>query len=203
MCEEWGEILALFSLVVRDTHFVAENSLFINSIDNNSRITDEAKKKKEVGELLTGKQEKFILNVISGMSQRQAYRDAYPSSLKWKDKNVDGQASALMAKPEVLTRYRELIERQENKALLSRWEKRKLLADIARSVDVSESDRIRAIDTDNKMEQVYRTKLDDEEQRIRIERAKIAKKIEEKAADPNNDNGIRVVIVNDTKKNQD
>ncbi|KIR01692.1 Phage terminase, small subunit [Lachnospiraceae bacterium TWA4] len=98
--------------------------------------------------------EKYVQNLIKGMSQRKAYQDAFPSSVKWKDETVDSKASVLM-NGKVLERYNEIQEEQKEKALLTRWEKRKLLAEIARDAEMSANDRIKAIDTDNKMENEY------------------------------------------------
>lgn len=110
--------------------------------------------------LLNAKREKFIQNLISGMSQRKAYRDAYPSSRRWKDEVVDRKASNLLnGNGEVLGRYQELLKQQENEALLTRHEKRKLLADVARDKTEKPENRIRAIDLDNKMEGEYIEKL--------------------------------------------
>ena len=104
--------------------------------------------------LKNARHEKYVQNLIAGMSQRQAYRDAFPGSKKWKDKTVDNKASELFS-GEVLGRYNEIQEEQKKDALLTRWEKRKILADIARDEENAPSDRTRAIDTDNKMENEY------------------------------------------------
>lgn len=58
---------------------------------------------------LTAKQEKFVLNVVSGMSQRAAYRAAYPNS-KMKDSVVDVKASELLKSGKVKVRYDELMQ---------------------------------------------------------------------------------------------
>ena len=57
---------------------------------------------------LTSKQEKFCQNIINGMSQVDAYRDAYPSSLKWKDNSVYCKASLLKDNVKVVQRIDEL-----------------------------------------------------------------------------------------------
>jgi len=106
--------------------------------------------------MLTPKQEAYVQNLVSGMSQREAYRAAYPSSLKWKDKSVDNKASALLNKNgEILARYNELKERSANKAVLTRARKKELLRSIAESEEAAVSDRLKAIDLDNKMEGDY------------------------------------------------
>lgn len=87
---------------------------------------------------LTPKQELFVQGIVSGLSQRQAYRKAYPSAGKWQDNVVDNRASELLKNGEVLVRYRELLKQFSNMALWSRkqafneyeWLKNKARADI-------------------------------------------------------------------------
>ena len=69
---------------------------------------------------LTPKQELFVQGIISGLSQRQAYRQAYPSAKKWRDNVVDNKASELLKSGEVLVRYRELLKQFSNMSLWSR-----------------------------------------------------------------------------------
>lgn len=59
---------------------------------------------------LTKKQEKFVQELIKGKSQREAYREAYPASVNWKDNVVDVKASELKT-GKVLVRYNELHDR--------------------------------------------------------------------------------------------
>lgn len=67
---------------------------------------------------LTPKQEKYVQLVASGMSQRKAYRAAYPRSEKWRDKHVDTQASELLKTPKVHRRYEALRAQNEK---LAEW----------------------------------------------------------------------------------
>ena len=69
---------------------------------------------------LTPKQELFVQGIISGLSQRQAYRKAYPSAKKWRDNVVDNKASELLKNGEVLVRYRELLKQFSNMSLWAR-----------------------------------------------------------------------------------
>jgi len=57
---------------------------------------------------LSHQREKFVLQIFSGLSQRKAYRVAYPSSEHWKDSVVDVKASQLMADDKVKLRLQEL-----------------------------------------------------------------------------------------------
>lgn len=68
---------------------------------------------------LTPKQELFVQGIISGLSQRQAYRQAYKAE-KMSDETVDVRASKLLKEYKVSTRYRELLKEFSNMALWSR-----------------------------------------------------------------------------------
>ena len=55
-------------------------------------------------------QEKFARGVASGLSQAEAYRQAYPRSQKWKNETVHQQASRLMRLPHVAARTKAIQE---------------------------------------------------------------------------------------------
>ena len=74
------------------------------------------------GGKLTANQEKFTQEMIKGKSQREAYHIAYPNSKKWKEESVDSKASTLFANVKVQKRYRQLIEKHQEKALMTRGE---------------------------------------------------------------------------------
>jgi len=57
----------------------------------------------------------FAQKIVEGESQADAYRAAYPSSLKWQDKTVHNNASKFMATDEVSTRVKELQEEHKEK----------------------------------------------------------------------------------------
>jgi hypothetical protein len=97
-----------------------------------------------------------------GLSQRKAYREAYPKSVNWKDTTVDSKASHLEKQDKVLARIAEIKEKAANAAggaVMTRNEKRKMLADMARNPELSARERQMAIDLDNKMEDEYKTIL--------------------------------------------
>lgn len=57
-------------------------------------------------DMLTEKQEKFARNMaLKNMSQRAAYRDAYPSSKNWPDATVDSAACRLFKNSKVKAMY--------------------------------------------------------------------------------------------------
>jgi hypothetical protein len=58
--------------------------------------------------ILTPQQEKFCQAIVSGLSQSDAYRKAYPKSLKWKTDSVNSKSSTLHADVRVKQRVAEL-----------------------------------------------------------------------------------------------
>lgn len=87
---------------------------------------------------ITTKQEQFVQGVISGMSQREAYRKAYPTS-KMTDAQVDVEASNMLHgtgkykdNPKVALRYRELMQKMEDAAIADGKEVLKYLTSVMR-----------------------------------------------------------------------
>lgn len=68
---------------------------------------------------LTPKQELFVQGIISGLSQRQAYRQAYKAD-KMSNEAVDVKASRIFKEDKVRLRYRELLKQFSNMSLWSR-----------------------------------------------------------------------------------
>lgn len=121
------------------------------------------------------KWENYAQARAEGLSQRKAYRKAYPTSEKWKDATVDAKACNLEKEDKIRARYEELKETaalMAGGAVLSRIEKRQILAAIARDETLSAKDRRGAIDLDNKMEGEYNLPKDNEEQQARIDKIK-------------------------------
>jgi phosphoenolpyruvate-protein kinase (PTS system EI component) len=58
--------------------------------------------------MLTAKREAFAAGLAQGLSQAEAYRRAFPSSLGWKDKSVWEKASVLANDVNVRSRVAEL-----------------------------------------------------------------------------------------------
>lgn len=103
---------------------------------------------------LTPKQEKFVLNILNGMSQRQAYREAFNNNTM-KDEVVDKEASILFNTRKIYVRYSELIEEMKDKFIMTASAKRKLLKEIMENQDNHLTDRLKALDIDNKMAGEY------------------------------------------------
>lgn len=60
---------------------------------------------------LTPAQESFAAGIASGMTQAEAYRQAFPKAARWKDETVWAEASRLAADHKVSTRVRELMQK--------------------------------------------------------------------------------------------
>lgn len=124
--------------------------------------------------LENARHERFIQNIVKGMTQRQAYKDAFPDNNS-NDKTVDELASRLFNDIKVHTRYEELLEELEDKSIMSAKERMKWLTDVIKNIqrdDVYVRDnegnetligsknadintKLKAIDTLNKMDNTY------------------------------------------------
>lgn len=72
--------------------------------------------------MLTPKQERYCKNrALKNMSQRKAYRDAYPTSKKWGDRTVDVKACELESDVNIMVRINEL--KDEETALIHKENK--------------------------------------------------------------------------------
>ena len=122
--------------------------------------------------------ERFIQNIVKGMTQRQAYRDVYENNMT--DKQVDEEACKLFNTPKVHQRYEELLEELEDKSIMSAKDRMKWLTEVIKDIQREETNikmpdgqeiligmknadlntKIKAIDTLNKMSGEYTTKLE-------------------------------------------
>ena len=133
--------------------------------------------------MLRPKQEKFIQNIINGMSQRQAYKDAY--NPKYKDEVIDIRASELFNSSKVQVRYQELLQKLEEESIMSAKERMKWLTKVIKG-DIKHisygsegqeyeneayiSDKMKAVDILNKMSGEYTTKLEvNQEEPFKVE----------------------------------
>jgi phage terminase small subunit len=119
---------------------------------------------------LTPKQEKYVQGLVAGLSQRQAYIEAYPNAKNWKESTVDSRASETLKNSKVLGRYNELMNEHKEKALWTREDAvntlKWLLTQSIESVKSEEFDKgyvrqgtagaiINAIQELNKLEDIY------------------------------------------------
>lgn len=109
--------------------------------------------------MLTAKQEKFVQNIIQGMSQADAYRSAYPNQ-KMSDKSVWETASKLMTNPKVVSRLNELRDKLASESIMSAQERMEWLTQIIKDKDEGTNDKLKAVDILNRMSGEYVTKID-------------------------------------------
>lgn len=108
-----------------------------------------------VAELKNTRHEKFAQCLAKGMSQRKSYRAAFPSAEEWKDETVDSKASVLAKNGKVLERLEELAKESSSKAVMSVTERKEWLSEIIRNEYEKTTDRIKAVDTLNRMDGAY------------------------------------------------
>ena len=108
------------------------------------------------------------------MSQRQAYKEAYNAE-KMKDETIDVRACELFNMSKIKVRYQELMEKLEDEAIMTARERMIWLSDVVKGKikhtsyggngeeyenEAYISDKLRAIDTLNKMSGEYVTKVE-------------------------------------------
>ena len=82
--------------------------------------------------MLNVKQEKYVQNLIKGMSQREAYKDAYGA--KYKDESIDSKASTLFNSEKVQERYQELLKELKSNAIMSAEERMIWLTEVIKNI---------------------------------------------------------------------
>ena len=108
--------------------------------------------------MLTAKQEKFVRNLIEGMSQREAYKNSYNAE-NMADKTIDEKACVLFADEKIRARFRELQDELAKASILTATQRAVILSNIATDNEEDTNTKIRAIDTLNKMSGEYVTKV--------------------------------------------
>ena len=84
--------------------------------------------------MLTAKQEKFIQNIVKGMSQREAYKDAYNAD-GMSDNAIDREASLLAKNPKVAQRHKELVDAIAKPTIMTAQERLEYLTAIVKDVE--------------------------------------------------------------------
>lgn len=136
--------------------------------------------------MLTGKQEKFVRNLVQGMSQREAYKNSYDAE-NMTDKTIDEEACRLFKNPEITARYQVLIERASTASVMTAQERLEYLTAIIHGIEQEQikslvegveveyerpadlNTRMKAIDIMNKMQGEYVTKVEGNLQVTKLE----------------------------------
>jgi len=116
--------------------------------------------------MLTPKQEKFVRNLIQGMSQREAYKNSYDAE-NMTDKTIDEEACRLFKDSKISARYKELQDRLEDSTIMTAKERLEYLTSIIMDIEREQGEipadlntKIRAIDIMNKMQGEYVQKIE-------------------------------------------
>lgn len=116
--------------------------------------------------MLTAKQEKFVRNLIQGMSQREAYKNSYDAE-NMSDKVIDNEASKLFNSREISVRYKELQDSLDKHTIMTAQERLEYLTGIIKGIEREQDEvpadlntKIRAIDIMNKMQGEYVQKIE-------------------------------------------
>lgn len=131
--------------------------------------------------MLTPKREKFVQNLIQGMSQREAYKNSF-NAKNMSDRTIDNKAYVLFKVDEVRARYNELRgkieDAQETRTIMNVLERKEWLTKIINGEVPEEgtavtqgqllrfekqpslSDKMKAMDILNKMDGEYKTNID-------------------------------------------
>ena len=111
--------------------------------------------------MLTAKQEKFVQNIIQGMSQADAYRSAY-SAKRMSDNAIYREASLLMANPKVAQRLGEISAKADKPTIMTAQKRLEWLTDRIADEDIDINAKLKAIDIMNKMQGEYVQKVEAE-----------------------------------------
>lgn len=136
--------------------------------------------------MLTPKQEKFVQNIIDGMSQAEAYRNSYDTK-RMSDKTIYEKASRLMNEGKIRARLQELRDLMMKPSIMSAQERLEYLTRVIKGEELEETydwdngervtcntpatikTRLQAIDLMNKMQGEYTTKIEGEIKLTKLE----------------------------------
>lgn len=108
--------------------------------------------------MLTAKQEQFVQNIIQGMSQADAYRNAYPKQ-KMSDKTVWETASRLVSNPKVVARLEELRKELASESIMTAQKRLEWLTEVINGNEDINA-KLKAVDIMNKMQGEYVQKVE-------------------------------------------
>ena len=114
--------------------------------------------KEKIGALTNVKHEKYVQNLVNGMSQRQAYKDAF--QVDYDNDAIDSNASTLFRQTKVRQRYNELIKELEDIAIMSAKERMVYLTNLLLDNETDTNAKLKAMDILNKMSGEYTTKIE-------------------------------------------
>ena len=110
--------------------------------------------------MLTDKQEKFCINVASGMTLCDAYKNSYDAE-NMQDNTIYNKASDLSKKGEIRERIEQLRKEARTDRIMSTAKRKEWLTEmIINDINASKTDKLKAMDILNKMDGEYITKIE-------------------------------------------
>lgn len=107
--------------------------------------------------MLTAKEEKFCINVFSGMTLTDAYKDAYNTE-NMLDKTINEKASVLAKKDKIRARIQQLRDEANTDKIISAIRRKEILTEIV-NTETNVDSKMKAIDLLNKMDGEYIQKI--------------------------------------------
>ena len=110
--------------------------------------------------MLTAKQDKFCLNMATGMTQIDAYKNSFDAE-NMSDNSISREASLLMNNPKITQRIEELRKDMYKDTIMTTIQKKEFLTNmILKDAQANRTDKLKAIDILNKMDGEYITKIE-------------------------------------------
>lgn len=101
---------------------------------------------------LTENEIQFANDVFNGTSYSEAYAKLYPEKKqKWEATSFAKEASNYAKRPQVQKCLKQLKEQLQKEGVKTLYDKLEILEELIDDINIKPSDRIRAIDTHNKM----------------------------------------------------
>ena len=109
--------------------------------------------------MLTDKQEKFCINVVSGMTLCDAYKNSYDAE-NMKDDTIYSKACLLAKEDKIRARIDELRKEARTDKIMTAAQRKEWLTDmIMKDIEASRTDKLKALDILNKMDGEYIEKI--------------------------------------------
>ena len=110
--------------------------------------------------MLTDKQEKFCINVASGMTLIDAYKNSYDAE-NMKNDTIYSKACLLAKEDKIRARIDELRKEARTDTIMTAIQRKQFLTDmIMKDIEASRTDKLKALDILNKMDGEYITKIE-------------------------------------------
>lgn len=108
-----------------------------------------------MAELKNANHEAYAQGLAAGKKQKEAYIAAYPRAQNWKDCTVYSRSSELARRPDVIQRVEELRQSATSAAIMTITQRKEWLSDLIQNVEEATPNRLKALDTLNKMDGAY------------------------------------------------